>query len=397
MSNLLEKASIITTPTAYNNGELLSVKGGTVADFDFSRGSSATRVNSQGLIEDVSGGNDIPRIDYTNGVGNILLEPQSTNLVEYSEDFSDSYWDKNVTITNSSGVSPTGELNAFEYENSGLFNQDIHRAFTLLANTNYTFTIYIKKINSNSFSLNDKIRIGTYGSGITTTSTLLGDALNSANIGEWVRYELSVLTNSTGGSVTFQLRSDEACAIDIFGAQLEQQPFATSYIPTVGSSVTRLKESLTNSGNADLFGTEGVLYTEFKCINNLPSQFIRVINLNDGSSGDDNSVKLLRSNSVSDRFIVQIEISNTIEVSQVITLSDSTEFNKIAISYKSGDTKFFVNGVSVATKTETFTLPTLNQLDLSSSTGFNNFEGNVKCIAVFKEALTDAELQCLTT
>ena len=54
MSNLLEKASIILTPTAYNNGEALCVKpsDGT-GDFDFSRNSAATRVNAQGLVENV--------------------------------------------------------------------------------------------------------------------------------------------------------------------------------------------------------------------------------------------------------------------------------------------------------------------------------------------------------
>ena len=50
MSNLLDKASIVTTPTAYNNGKILSVKPNTsVGDFDFTRNSSATRTNSQVL------------------------------------------------------------------------------------------------------------------------------------------------------------------------------------------------------------------------------------------------------------------------------------------------------------------------------------------------------------
>ena len=39
MSNLLQKASIITTPTAYSEGKLHSVKGGIDSDFNFSRGS----------------------------------------------------------------------------------------------------------------------------------------------------------------------------------------------------------------------------------------------------------------------------------------------------------------------------------------------------------------------
>ncbi len=77
----------------------ISVKEVTEADFDFTRGSSATRVNEQGLIEDVTD-TDLPRINYTNfdyengevvpysGEGSLLLEPQSTDKVPYSEDFS---------------------------------------------------------------------------------------------------------------------------------------------------------------------------------------------------------------------------------------------------------------------------------------------------------------------
>ena len=80
MSNLLEKASILLTPTGYDNGSMNCIKPNTsVGDFDFTRGTAATRVNSQGLIEDVTD-TDLPRIDYTDGTGSLLLEPQSTNL-----------------------------------------------------------------------------------------------------------------------------------------------------------------------------------------------------------------------------------------------------------------------------------------------------------------------------
>ena len=55
MSNLLEKASILLTPTGYDNGSMNCIKPNTsVGDFDFTRGTAATRVNSQGLIEDVT-------------------------------------------------------------------------------------------------------------------------------------------------------------------------------------------------------------------------------------------------------------------------------------------------------------------------------------------------------
>mgnify|MGYP003643344245 CR=1 FL=1 len=84
--NLLDKASIILTPTAYDVSEVLCVKpsDGT-GDFDFSRSTEATMVNAAGTI--VTVGVNKPRINYENGCGNWLFEPQSTNLARYSEDF----------------------------------------------------------------------------------------------------------------------------------------------------------------------------------------------------------------------------------------------------------------------------------------------------------------------
>ena len=67
--SLLDKATIITTPTAHSNGVLHSIKGGSVADFDVVRGSAATRVNAEGLIEDISilSGELVTNGDFTNG------------------------------------------------------------------------------------------------------------------------------------------------------------------------------------------------------------------------------------------------------------------------------------------------------------------------------------------
>ena len=61
--------------------------------FDFTRASSATVINSDGLIEEVGSG--IPRIDFLgNTKGAMLLEPSSTNLITQSEAFGNSYWTK---------------------------------------------------------------------------------------------------------------------------------------------------------------------------------------------------------------------------------------------------------------------------------------------------------------
>ena len=77
--------SLAMIPTGFKDGKLYSVLPESGAgDFSVVRGSGATRVNKDGLIESMA--NDIPRLDYTDGGCPVLLtEPQSTNLVVSSE------------------------------------------------------------------------------------------------------------------------------------------------------------------------------------------------------------------------------------------------------------------------------------------------------------------------
>ena len=73
-----------------------------------------------------------------------------------------------------------------------------------------------------------------------------------------------------------------------------------------------------------------------------------------------------------------------------------TNVTKIAVKYKSGDTSVFIDGFEAALKTDTYTLTGLNELAFDSGTG-SPFYGRTKELAVFKEALTDAELESLTS
>ena len=78
--SLYEKISLAQIPSGYKASTLYSViPANGDGDFNFTRSSSATRVNKDGLIETV--GTNVPRLDYTNSeCPSLLLEPQRTQL-----------------------------------------------------------------------------------------------------------------------------------------------------------------------------------------------------------------------------------------------------------------------------------------------------------------------------
>jgi hypothetical protein len=78
---LFDDASLVVTPNGYKAGTLYSIKPTSGAgDMTVVRATTATRVNSAGLIESMA--NNVPRLDYLNAsCPSLLVEPQRTNLV----------------------------------------------------------------------------------------------------------------------------------------------------------------------------------------------------------------------------------------------------------------------------------------------------------------------------
>lgn len=390
MSNLLEKASIITTPTAYNDGKLLSVKGGTPADFDFTRGSTATRINSSGLIESVSSG--LPRIDYTDGIGSVLLEPQSTNLYLNSEPTTNegvsggvSYESFNWNIGFSNCVR-YGDNSSIRYRYGG----------SVLASTEYTLSAFV---------IMDDLSEPIIGGQVSTadfTFVIGGGIYANANANIYIGnniWKVSV-TGTTSGSPSvnntgiLKYTSQSSKGFRVVGFQLEaNKSFATSYIPTNGSTATRLAETLNNAGSSDLINsTEGVLYAEIAALSD--DLTFREISISSGHSSNSIAIKYRNTSNVINFTIVSggSSVFNTSE-----TVPNIKDFNKVALKYKSGDIAIWINGVEMTTSASLFTNTSLSEISFDNGSGYNDFYGNVKCVAVFKEALTDAELTQLTT
>jgi hypothetical protein len=373
--NLLDKASILLTPTAYDNGSMLSIKPENGdGDFTFSRAGNASRVNSSGNIVIESA--NIPRIDYTDGCGVSLLEPQSTNLVNNSELLNTYFYYKvDTTITDNYGTSPSGETNSSRIQ----FADNTSFCYSLISvSTDHTSSVFVKGVNG------ETVR---FGIGVNVTT---GDLFTFNGLWQRIDFTASSATqiffSSYGGATT---RDFEA-----FGLQLEALPYATSYIPTNGATNTRLQDIANNSGNSSLINsTEGVLYAEIAALANDGTN--RIISLNDGTT---NNIVRFYYSVTNNTIVGNVKSSGSTVFNYSDALTDATDFIKIALKYKENDFALWVNGTEVATDTSGATPASgvLNRLDFSNAGNTSIFNGKSKALAVFP-ILTDAELQSLTT
>lgn len=390
--SLYNKASIVLAPGAYKEGRIFNQKPlGESSDLKFDRGTSGsvqTRKASDNKITSVS--LDVPRIDYGGGVGHLLIEPESTNLITYSVDFNGSSWVTNNDITITDGFSsPDGGNNASKISTDPQASQSTKGILFSGYNTTTRLT--------DSRSIWAKTVSGTGQLHLLSHHSNTGNLFNITE--EWQRFDLTGY-NSTGANNFYAVDfrgSSTLTEVYLWGGQAEDNPFTTSYIPTSGSTATRAVETAVDGGVETLFGqTEGVLYVEM-------AKFENDSNTGQVSISSDSRDNLVSFKAVTlNRFQMQLRAGgNPVKtVTSSDNISDNTNFNKYAVSYKSGEIKVFANGSQIgSTGTETFSFSSnIISLKLNSGNeGNDDFRGKIKCIAVFKETLTDSELQELTS
>jgi hypothetical protein len=155
---------------------------------------------------------NVPRLTYQNGGGgcpSLLLEKQSTNLVLWSEAFTNGVWATyNGTTTDNETISPDGTQNASKVIMGAGNSATIRQTIGGLTNgSTYTFSLYIKQ-----------------GSGVTAFLDI-SDTASTVNItptSEWVRYTYTANWNTSLNFVDIELRGTSGSAYCyIWGAQLE--------------------------------------------------------------------------------------------------------------------------------------------------------------------------------
>jgi hypothetical protein len=382
---------------------------------------ASIRTKFAGITQDGSSASNIPRLDYTNSsCPSILVEPQRTNLVLRSNELTNVYYDTSgATIAQSSTDFLNGEK-AFLLGETSLNSQHFISTISTLPQvigTTYTYSCYLKKGSGSAAP--DIVRLRAFygenfanfnistGQVLSTSSQLTSASITSISNGyyrcsiTWVgvtassTYAVIYLINNTNNlNLSVSYVGNVNANVFVAGWQYEVGANATSYIPTVASTVTRNADVISKTGISSLIGqTEGTLYAEVN-VNNW-TNLSRIFSISDGTSTN----RIMTLFNTSNRFRVIIDNLGGAAQADISSSSLSNGIHKIAVGYKANDVVFYVDGVLVGSDTSA-TIPTcsavyLGKIETSASSNF--LDDRINSAILFKTRLTNAELATLTT
>ena len=372
--------------------------------FSFSRNSSGTVVNKEGLIETVGVGE--PRIDFKdNTKGALLLEPERRNSLLQSNQF-DTTWSLSSSISLTSGQSGVGgSTDAWLLKKTDASSRYINQSITLSSST-YSYSVFAKKESGNWLY----VRLADSGGSLASTSyfdlengvvgSTSANSLSTQSYNNgWYRCEIK-FTHSIGNVRMYPAVGNGSPSggsggegIYIQYAQLEEGSYATSYIPTSGSAVTRVLDTCYNDNLANVIGqTEGTFYLETVPLNSLTSYTERVIQFESSGSGFMTIQRYANSNIT----FYGTNGSNNWSI-QGTGFFVGGQTIKIAGAYKDNDITLYVNGVQIGTNT-TANAPQTEKLRFANNpNGSLGYLGSHKDVKLYNTRLSNSELAALTT
>lgn len=378
-------------------------------NWTFTRASTGYAQTSGGVLVPFASG-ELRRTDK-----GVLIEGAGTNLCLQSQTFDNASWSKfEATVTANAASAPDGTLTADKIiaDLASATLSNVNQSPTLTDSTDYTGSVYAKagewswcfivmrsKDSATEtaayFDLSNGV-VGTAGSGITATITAMGNG--------W--YRCSAKKNAGTGATAPRFRmggttadntiaptGDGTSGIYVWGAQLEAAAFPSSYIPTTTASATRAADSLS------ITGVTGLDYPL-----SLFAEFERAVD-----TGSTESFFMVDSGNATNRAELYVEAS---DIANVFVRSGGATQANIAVG----------SAVSVGTTVKTATRVAVNDCNIARSGTLGtadtsvtapttpttvrfglNFAGNTPCFgylrraAIWSRALTDAELQSVST
>ena len=413
--SLADDAKLLLIPTGYKTSKVYSVfPTDGDGDFDYTRSGDASRVNPGGLIETV--GTNIPRIDHLGGgCPTLNLEPQRTNLILFSEEFSGTNWDTlNTIITSNTVISPNGTMTANTLQRTSTSASYRRNTISKSASAiTYTTSMFIKKGSGNYFALRTqglypsraifRFRFDTeeiYNAEEFSNFTILDYGVENYSNG-WYRLHFTYTSDThtdlriifspreSNGNVVAPDTSDSSFAY-VWGAQTEVGSYVSSYIKTTTGIETRQKDQCLNGGDSDLFDiTEGTFFVDTTPFTREATDRITLSNNN-----YNNRILISKSSSTQLQFII---VSNNSTVLSYITNITYNQRNKIAITFKQNEFKIYLNGLLKYTDTSGSVPTSLNDLSFKGIGSALYWSGKIHDTRVYDRVLTESEAIELTT
>ena len=358
---------------------------------------------------------NVPRLTYQNGGGgcpSLLLEKQSTNLILWSEQFDNAAWDKrDATISANQTTSPDGTQNADKFiPINGTQTSWVLQDFSPSAGV-YTYSMYVKSSDFSFVQITGSVAFANeyqnYNIANGTLASYSGAQGSIQSMGNgWYRL-IYTLTATASGPARFILTAQDsgtagrldACTgngtkfISIWGAQLEQSTYPTSYIPTTSASATRIQDICNKTGISSLIGqTEGTMFIEFNAIGSYDANNM-LGTLSDGSANNRIFLNLTDGVGNLEAVITTSGVLNSLYVGTPPSIGR----HKVAMAYKNNDVVVYLDGVLMFTDTSV-SIPATSKFSVGSY--FNDtfpFNSGIGETILFPTRLTNAELASLTT
>lgn len=342
----------------------------------------------------------------------LLIEEQRTNLLTYSEQFDNAYWltfSGTVTVTANATTAPDGTVTADLVIPTAA--SAFHRIYAPdHGQTTLSYSVFVKAGGYSKVALRESATQGSYISFNLTTGTII----ESANVGTgtvsgatitsfgngWYRisgyfvtpvnsaWGLVVLPDSyTSGNVTTAWTGNGTSGVYVWGAQAEVGSFATSYIPTVASSVTRSADvASVNTLSPWHNASESTLYCEFDYIgstgSSVPAAFAKL------SSASDDGMMVWR-NVAGALFLY----NGPAAFNNFGTLQPNTNY-KTAIARDGSSGVTSANGSNQTAWASSVTATILRLGNYDGTQYFAN--GHLRRVSYYPRKLSSAELSALT-
>lgn len=357
----------------------------------------------------------------------LLIEEQRTNLIAYSEDFTQSFWNENrsSTLTNdhvfpNQLIAPDGvslatkiipkNVNGAHYIGSGNLN--------VSANTVYTASCYFKAAEIDTVSIALKKYDGLNNwvnfnlTDVTATPVHAFDDYSIEDVGNgWRRCSVSLNlgagADADAGLLYFYVKQASGWignnydGLYMWGAQVEQATFPTSYIKSSGATAGTVRSADNASITGENFSSwyrqdEGSIYIEAGTAVDVSFTPYLGVGLDNGGDG-------YRFNSIMSYENNKIIFNNWNGTGTVVTngllINENGVSEKIAAVYKDNDFAMSANGSSVVSDTDGSHYKDMKTLYIGQTPypGTNRYLGNcIKKLAYYPQRLTNEQLQNLT-